>query len=72
MYREITRTNAMREASLYGLAATRRRLEHKKSPAAPISSPQTTTAEEPEALFAAISLGALVIITLVSLLRAWI
>jgi hypothetical protein len=72
MYREIRRTNAMREATLYGLAVTRRSLEPRKSAAPPLSSPQTTATEEPEALFAALSLGALVIITLISLLQAWL
>jgi hypothetical protein len=43
-----------------------------RPPAPPLSSPQTTGAEEPEALFSAISLGALVIIMLVCLLRAWL
>jgi hypothetical protein len=71
MYREVPRANGMTEAGVYALdtAQQARKIET-------ASLPQVRSApvlgDEPEALFAAISLGALLVITLAGLVQAWL
>jgi hypothetical protein len=71
MYREVPRANGMTEASVFALdtAQQARKIET-------VSLPQLWSApvrgDEPEALFAAIALGALLVVTLAGLLQAWL
>jgi hypothetical protein len=71
MYREVLRANGMTEASVSALntAQPARKIETASLPqvrCAPV------LGDEPEALFAAIALGALLVVTLAGLLQAWL
>jgi MYXO-CTERM domain-containing protein len=71
MYREVPRTNGMTEASAYGLDTAQQ--AHKIETASPpLVRSEPAPGAEPEALWAAVSLGALLVITLAGLLQAWL
>lgn len=67
----LPRTSGMTEASVYALDTARQTLRIQTA-----SLPQVRSApvpgDEPETLWAAISLGALLVITLAGLLQAWL
>jgi hypothetical protein len=71
MYREIPRTVGITEASVYDLDGAEKALRSRESASLPHADSDPVTGDQPEALFAALSLGALVIIILGSLLHAW-
>jgi hypothetical protein len=73
LYREIPRTVGITEASVYGLDGAEKALRSRESAALPQADPDPATGgDQPEALFAALSLGGLLVVMLVSLLQAWL
>jgi hypothetical protein len=72
MYREIPRTVGITEASVYGLDGAEKALRGRESAALPQADSDPATGDQPEALFAALSLGALLVVMLASLLQAWL
>jgi hypothetical protein len=64
MYREIERTNGTTETTNYGLAHARQTDDTKNN--------ASIGGDQPEALFAAVSFAALLVILLVSALQAWL
>jgi hypothetical protein len=71
MYREVPRTNGMTEASVYGLDTAAQALKLETACLPQVRS-ELVPGDEPEALFAAVALGALLLITLAGLLEAWL
>ena len=71
MYREEPRTNGMTEASVYGIDTAQQVLKT-TSAFLPQVRTEPLLGNEPEALLAAISFGALLVIILASLLQAWL
>ena len=67
MYHELPRTTGMTEASVYGLDTAQHALTIETASPPQVRS-ETALGDEPEALWAAISLGALLVITLAGLL----
>jgi hypothetical protein len=68
MYREVPRPNGMTEASVY----TRDTAQQASTASLAQVRSAPVLGDEPEALFAAISLGALLVITLAGLVQAWL
>lgn len=72
MYREIPRTNRRSEASFYGLDRAQRAVDDRGDSSVLQETSPVVIADQPEALVAAISLAALLLIILVSALQAWL
>jgi hypothetical protein len=73
MYREIPRTVGITEASAYDLDGAEKALRSRESAALPqVDSDPAMGGDQPEALFAALSLGALLLVILGSLLQTWL
>jgi hypothetical protein len=71
MYRKVPRTNGMTEASAYGLDTAQQALKIETASPPQVRS-EPALGDEPEALWAASSLGALLVITVAGLLRTWL
>ena len=69
MYREVPRANAMTEASVSALDTAQ---QARKIQTASLPQVKSAPVLADEALFAAIALGALLVITLAGLLQAWL
>jgi hypothetical protein len=72
MYHELPRTTGMTEASVYGLDIAQKHALKIGTASPPQVRSEPAQGDEPEALWAAISLGALLVITLAGLLQAWL
>jgi hypothetical protein len=72
MYREIPRTVGITEASVYDLDSAEKALRSRESAALLQADSDPAMGDQPEALFAALSLGALLVVILGSLLHAWL
>lgn len=71
MYREITRANSKTKRGVYRRTVAHRRIKHRGLVALPRTTSPEAAGDESEELVAAISFGALIIISLACLLRAW-
>jgi len=71
MYREVPRPNGMTEASVYTRDTAQQASKIETASLAQVRS-APVLGDEPEALFAAISLDALLVITLAGLVQAWL
>ena len=71
MYREIQRTNGMTETTVYGLDNAQRIINERENADVPQADSAAVSGDQPEALVAAVSFAALLLILLVSALQAW-
>ncbi len=71
MYREIQRTNGMTETTIYALDNAQRVINERENADVPQAN-SAVTRDQPEALVAAVSFAALLLILLVSVLQAWL
>jgi hypothetical protein len=70
MYREISRMNT--KLNIFRLTIAQQRLKHRELFALPKVNSRAAAGDESEALVAAISFGALVIVSLACLVQAWL
>jgi hypothetical protein len=72
MYREIQRTNGMTETTAYGLDRAQQAINNRENADVSQADPAAFSGDQPEALVAAVSFLALLLIVLTCALQAWL